>query len=476
MIVETAFDCADPVIYLVLSYVWGGDQPQMTTDEKYCQSKTVNYDMMPKTIQDAIKVTQKLGYAHLWVDSMCIIQDNDEDKALEIMRMTQVYSNAAFTIAAACADSVFDGFLKPREARYLHFFELPCKNRYGKIGKFMFSDKNQKGPMLAGEKLHSRGWVMQERLLSKHTLQYGVKQVKWLCECNGGTHRATDGWRPVTSSDDSTYKLDDPTAFPSNWETIVNEYTRRNLSVPTDRLLAISGIAQRLGDIIKDKYYCGIWNRQFPFGLLWASTEQKIPTPPDVYQGPSWSWAGINGSIRPVWNEKSSTKSTKHLQVLKVSVDLAQEGAKYGAVRKAVLEARAPLLIAWWISDSPLTYEGMRSARQGFSIPGRLREDVNAADVIDKDPSLCGSDGLTIYLALVCSRIENGTREEFWLMLRDLGTEGASISGTDKNLRQFVRLGVFNRKISSYDEIQLIYCKNEAEYWKSAASETFQIL
>jgi hypothetical protein len=69
---------------------------------------------MPHTLQDAIRVTQGLGLLHLWIDALCIIQDSAEDKAVEVSRMSMIYSGAAITIAGSRGRSVEEGFPQDR--------------------------------------------------------------------------------------------------------------------------------------------------------------------------------------------------------------------------------------------------------------------------------------------------------------------------------------------------------------------------
>jgi hypothetical protein len=68
-------------------------------------------EMLPQTIQDAISVTHRLGIRYLWVDALCIIQDNPIDKSTEINAVGANYKNATLTISAASAASVELGFL-----------------------------------------------------------------------------------------------------------------------------------------------------------------------------------------------------------------------------------------------------------------------------------------------------------------------------------------------------------------------------
>ncbi|EIW53238.1 HET-domain-containing protein, partial [Trametes versicolor FP-101664 SS1] len=90
--------------YLTLSYVWGGDQVHKTTTTNISTySRRIDPFLLPATIRDAIYVTQTLGFQFLWIDSLCIIQDSDEDKLHELGHMHDIYRYAHLTIIAASA-------------------------------------------------------------------------------------------------------------------------------------------------------------------------------------------------------------------------------------------------------------------------------------------------------------------------------------------------------------------------------------
>ena len=99
--------------YVALSYVWGGPQPHRTTRKNLASYKRDGIDpaILPQTIQDAIRVTRALGILFLWIDSLCIIQDSDEDKHRELASMRDVYRYAYVTIDAARTAMVTEGFL-----------------------------------------------------------------------------------------------------------------------------------------------------------------------------------------------------------------------------------------------------------------------------------------------------------------------------------------------------------------------------
>lgn len=101
--------------YTVLSYCWGDVQGHKTTKARIkAYSKDIEWDTLPKTIQDAIEVTSQLGFSYVWIDSLCIVQDDGDELQKEIAKMSSVYRNAVVTITASGAASASDGFLQER--------------------------------------------------------------------------------------------------------------------------------------------------------------------------------------------------------------------------------------------------------------------------------------------------------------------------------------------------------------------------
>ena len=115
--------------YLALSYCWGGDQQHKTTDKTILETKgTVDISRLPRTIQDAVTVTINLGYNYLWVDSVCIVQDNEQDRTAEIAKMPAIYSNAVCTITASCPADAWEGFLGDRVKYTKNTMELRVRH------------------------------------------------------------------------------------------------------------------------------------------------------------------------------------------------------------------------------------------------------------------------------------------------------------------------------------------------------------
>ena len=97
-----------------MSHCWG----QLKEDEKFCTYRhnitalrdSIDFDKLPKTFQDIVTVTRGLGERFLWIDSLCIIQEDEDDWKIE-SKMETVFSSVYCTIAAGSAKDSTEGFL-----------------------------------------------------------------------------------------------------------------------------------------------------------------------------------------------------------------------------------------------------------------------------------------------------------------------------------------------------------------------------
>ncbi|KAG6992333.1 Pre-mRNA-splicing factor rse1 [Fusarium oxysporum f. sp. conglutinans] len=88
----------------------------------------LNFARFPKTFQDAIIVCRKLNIKYLWIESLCIIQDDEHDWAVESPKMCDVYQNAYLTIAAAAAHNSSEGLFHPRPFSVQKMFPTASRN------------------------------------------------------------------------------------------------------------------------------------------------------------------------------------------------------------------------------------------------------------------------------------------------------------------------------------------------------------
>jgi hypothetical protein len=99
--------------YAALSYCWGTKGNLTTTKDTLDPFTTeIPAVKIPATLKDAIQIAKSLGYQYLWIDALCIIQDDELDWQRESGRMAQVYGNADLVIAASSAKDSPEGFLK----------------------------------------------------------------------------------------------------------------------------------------------------------------------------------------------------------------------------------------------------------------------------------------------------------------------------------------------------------------------------
>lgn len=115
--------------YVALSYCWGpadAARTQLKTESHTLQKRKhgIPNQIMSRVMQDAIKTTRLLSLRYLWIDALCIVQDDNDDWEKEAASMGQVYSNAALTLCALSSSSCHEGFLQRTSA----VFSIPFQS------------------------------------------------------------------------------------------------------------------------------------------------------------------------------------------------------------------------------------------------------------------------------------------------------------------------------------------------------------
>jgi hypothetical protein len=132
--------------YVALSYCWGGPQPLLTTRANVDSfSSEIPQEQLPRTLADAVNVTRQLGFKYLWIDALCIIQDDQADKAIEIEKMGSIYKNSSLTIVASSSKSASEGFLQTRDEPV--YCKLPFLLPNGGFGTAHVMRKSQHWPV-----------------------------------------------------------------------------------------------------------------------------------------------------------------------------------------------------------------------------------------------------------------------------------------------------------------------------------------
>lgn len=340
--------------YIALSYCWGTDRFITTTSATIDAHKEhFNTSTLPQTFQDAIITTRRLGFRYLWIDALCIIQDSPEDKSKEINTMGAIYSNAVLTIAVVNASRVAEGFL---QARSQPFVELPYRCPDGAMGKIQVSV--QREISLRKEPLYTRGWCLQENLLSARILLYTDTEVIWQCQSTpmkriDTTHVSyedsnpkfstspfrrlpADVFSPIQPSDETQDLSADVSRY-ATWRSLVEMYSGRKLTVPEDRFPALAGIVSKFEKAWSDEYCAGIWKHQFIPSMTWRRTKRfsrEYHPQLKAYRAPTWSWASIDGPVE--FDSRFDIGNARGLQARLISCEFDMSSNSDG---KAIFEA-----------------------------------------------------------------------------------------------------------------------------------------
>jgi hypothetical protein len=304
--------------YAALSHCWGSGQPLKTIKQNVRNHMTaIPLNQLPPTFRDAITVAQELGLAYIWIDSLCIVQDDSADWEKEAANMANIYESAEVTIAAAWGS---DG-----SAGCFHDHVLPVLVEVSG-GTNYLHEQNQECVRLAirplldqrlfvtQAPLNTRKWVLQERILSPRTLTFAQDQMHWACP---SLNDSEDGLAQAEfSTENSNYKslhywesgagedINKYLQLHESWELVVADHSSRKLTFARDKLATLAGVSQAFQRIFGDEPLLGLWRDDLARTLLWEA-ETAVHSQLDgeairTLNLPSWSWLKIDGTARAV--------------------------------------------------------------------------------------------------------------------------------------------------------------------------------
>ncbi|KAK1524235.1 uncharacterized protein CCOS01_09322 [Colletotrichum costaricense] len=286
---------------------------------------------LSKTFQDAVLVTRRLGIKYIWIDSLCIIQDSKLDWETESVKMAEVYSNAYLTIAATQSRNgdgglfvntpdfeVSDSVLPTVTGDpYRLLFRRRIDHHLEVINIVNPTDRGD--PTSSFHPLLTRAWVYQERMLSTRVLHFGPQEIFFecrsdlFCECGRIKFHGSSDSSPISitkllhasalDSEVDGYDWVDVAGYfmARLWRTLITSYTALHLTMTSDRLPAIGGLAKHMAVRRKSSYLAGIWEDSINDDLLWIiRTTLKTPRP-SPRTAPTWSWASVDSSV-DVWD------------------------------------------------------------------------------------------------------------------------------------------------------------------------------
>ena len=310
--------------YIALSYVWGE-----ISQDHYRLGETLN--ALPRTLEDALLFTRKLGKKYIWVDSLCIDQSNERDKSNQINRMWAIYRGAWITVVALSGTSAKAGL--SRLSRPQVYAQLECYINGKSLVSLMPTLSQQIWVTAWGQ----RAWTLQEGLLSPRCLYLGDHQIYFDCssmqcceslnETRSWAHKLTPSRNPTeegfvtwmlrqAGAGALRIPLDWPSRRLEHWGEKLNLYSYRSMKYSEDAIRAFDGVLQRLETIYPQGFFWGLPVDDFDWALLWRSQ-----MPPLRRKGfPTWSWAGWRGALffgQPI-DVKETRRITTELEICAV--------------------------------------------------------------------------------------------------------------------------------------------------------------
>ena len=301
--------------YLALSYSWGKNSSQTTrllmSNVEFFSTSGITFATLPPTIRDAISTTLSMGFRYLWIDALCIIQDSPDqaDWKAEAGKMGGVYRNAVCSVAALGCRGNDEPLFRARNP----LCDRPCivpgtngKWRISNTAHYFFREHEQYG--LSAAPLHARAWVVQERISSIRTLFFGESGIFWERIETTASEPDPDGVLGppgvnLKNHIDQVLRSEQEwakrySAFRSRWPIILEQYSLCNLTMQSDKLIAIQGIVNLIGDGIGWHSHQGLWMNMLEAQLAWKSNvSERIDLSESGGRAgngmPSWSWASV---------------------------------------------------------------------------------------------------------------------------------------------------------------------------------------
>lgn len=308
--------CGEAEEYVTLSHCWGNIQTVKTTQLNFKDHlRGIDWSALSPTFKDAITLTRRLGYRYIWIDSLCIIQGDENDWQRESAKMANIYESSILTIAATRASDGTQGIFSTRN----HGFETDLAPRRPLPGTIVDEDEGeddiptqiyiyrqiQHQELAAdsnGDPLSRRAWAFQERLLSRRIVHFTSQELVYECvsmqRCECKTR--DKGYNIQNDWGDGVkhffHKARTDGLSNNDWSRILQIYSGGNTTFERDKLPAFSGVASRIKSDLSGKYLAGIFENSLIDGLAWSV--RSVGSRPAQYIAPSWSWASVKTGVK----------------------------------------------------------------------------------------------------------------------------------------------------------------------------------
>lgn len=293
--------------YVALSYLWGSNPRRNFLQALHSNIAELEHEgslireQLPATIHDAMEACKRLGQRYLWVDRLCILQDESDDKLLYINSMDAIYASAFLVLVVTDGDMHAGIPGISRERPRWKESESVCSMKL-EVERPGFQNEIALSPW------NYRGWTYQEGMLAKRKLYMTPYQSFYTCKASirGEDPSLADSamedlyisWVPniLRSSGESHGNIYTEQTF-IDFTNHARRYTSRNLTNPSDILNAFTGVSQALWNN-KENFLYGLPRTYFDQSLLWHPDTDNRVIP--LWRGsrnqywPTWAWCSID--------------------------------------------------------------------------------------------------------------------------------------------------------------------------------------
>lgn len=349
-------DISDAVEYLTLSHCpAAGNTLQLTRSNIEAFEYSIPVHELSRVFIDACNTTKRLSHEYLWIGALCIVQDDPADWQHEVGRMASTYGNSWLNLSAD-GDAAGHGLFCPSDKRAARpWYPVYIHREWGDgfPSNYCVSEYHNWWERISDSELNRGAWALQERVLAPRVLHLGLEQVAFQCcsdavcerlPCGDATIRhdtvvLTSLKRFVLNARNGNLSYLTPENVFRNWNQVVRASSQGQLTVATDKLVALSGLIDVLYPVFQHMvesvdqvedgrekhgtqaqvdlscprsprlFLAGLWQPYVERQLVWRAMSRKYlfeydgntPSAPgkryDDYIAPTWSWCSIKDAI-----------------------------------------------------------------------------------------------------------------------------------------------------------------------------------
>lgn len=302
-----------------LSYCWGSQEPRLELTTKALAGFKAGIPelSLPPLFIDAVTVCRWFGIEYLWIDALCIIQNDERDWRQQAAQMARIYAKSALTIAAE--DALDPSTPMLRSVYHRPPWALVQESTDRSISDLCVSDtyvRRRGCEDLQKGRLQLRAWTLQEVELASFVVRFRSECIEWYTPKE---HRYSHTFARPEEDSKISWRSCNPLHYSSiigshfgTWFDVVSGYSHRFITRSSDRLPALAALAEswskQWNPASADcgqtgRYILGIWENSLPRGLLWQRSRDCMETrsvlrieSPSTHR-PTWTWASLDYGV-----------------------------------------------------------------------------------------------------------------------------------------------------------------------------------